>query len=218
MDRRKALVRDGYDTIAEAYARERPKRRRDYPADCQREQAWLARFFDLLPGGGRILDLGCGNGEPILVELVTRGFRVTGVDFSHEQVIRARRRCPDATVLEQDMAEVDFERAFFDGVVSYDAIWHIPRQEHATLFARIRRWLVDGAPALLTLAAADTVTPEDRGSFTDLLGAPTFYDAWPVEVSLELLRAAGFTILDSHCHPIPTRGHLIVLARATITK
>jgi hypothetical protein len=83
-----------------------------------------------------------------------------------------------------------------------------------SICARIRSWLIDGAPALLTLAADDAVTPDETGLFTDLLGAPTFYDAWPVDVSLEMLRAAAFTIVDYHCHPGPNRGHLIVLARA----
>jgi len=161
-----------------------------------------------------VLDLGCGNGEPLLIELIAQGFRVTGVDFSPAQVTRARQCCPDATVIERDMGDVDFDLASFDGVISYDAIWHLPRQEHASIFARMRRWLTDGAPALLTLGADAGVNENTSGLFTELLGAPTFYDAWPIDVSLELLRTAGFTVVDHHCHPGPTDGHLIVLARA----
>jgi hypothetical protein len=43
----------------------------------------------------------------------------------------------------------------------------------------------------------------------------TFYDAWPIDMSLDHLRAGGFTIVDYDCHPGPNKGHLLILARAT---
>ena len=79
MDSRKALVRDAYDAVALAWG----EKRREGPTS-ERERKWVARFMDFLPIGARVLDLGCGVGVPILTELVTRGCRAVGVDFSRK--------------------------------------------------------------------------------------------------------------------------------------
>lgn len=46
------------------------------------EARWLARFAACLPSGGRVLDLGCGAGEPIAQWFIAEGFQITGVDFA----------------------------------------------------------------------------------------------------------------------------------------
>jgi cyclopropane fatty-acyl-phospholipid synthase-like methyltransferase len=166
-----------------------------------------------------VLDLGCGNGEPILVELLSRGFAATGVDFSHEQIVRARGNCPEAHIMEVDMMAAECQPRSFDGAVSYDAIWHLPRPEHATLFAKLRSWLVDGAPILLTLADVDLeaarrsgipVAQDGHSLFTDLLGAPMFYDGWALSEYLAMLQDAGFSVVAHDTGP----GPLIILGRA----
>jgi ubiquinone/menaquinone biosynthesis C-methylase UbiE len=56
-------------------------------------------FFNQLPEGkGRLLDLGCGAGDPFARWLVDQGWSVTGVDFSARMLSLAantfRRRKP----------------------------------------------------------------------------------------------------------------------------
>jgi cyclopropane fatty-acyl-phospholipid synthase-like methyltransferase len=114
-----------------------------------------------------------------------------------------------------DLAEVDFVPAAFDAAVAFDSIWHVPWQEHCQVLAHLRGWLRERASVLLTLAVA----PEtERELFTDLLGAPIYYDAQTEAQSLGLLRASGFKIVDRHLQPIsearPSTGHLIILAEA----
>ena len=41
------------------------------------EARWLTRFGDSLPKGGRVLDLGCGAGQPIAAWLIAEGFHLT---------------------------------------------------------------------------------------------------------------------------------------------
>lgn len=212
MDPRKRLVRECYDAIADVWGRANRGGASDDRPNLDRKRPWYERFAALLPSGARVLDLGCGNGEPLLADLVARGFRAVGVDLSHQQLVRARARCPDALVLESDLSEVAFADASFAGLVAYHSIFHVPRQEHAALFARARRWLAAGGVALLTMAevsANDFV--DGPGLFTTLEGAPVFYDAHRADVPLALLAAAGFDILDWH-RPGPTE--LVTLARA----
>jgi len=217
LDPRKKLVRDCYDAVADAWGEGNRQRIRQYPADAARERAWYERFAGSLPPHARVLDLGCGNGEPYLVDLIARGHRAVGVDLSHEQLRRARAGCPTAPLVEADMAQVAFCDGAFDGIWSLHAIWNLPRQEHAPLFARARRWLADGGVALLTMAALRPEAFVDGpGLFTDLLGVPTFYDAQTLDAALTCVRDAGFTIVDVDAPPRgdPLDGVLFVLARA----
>jgi SAM-dependent methyltransferase len=208
MERRKRIVRDAYDAVAEKYARARRV--------GSREQRWTERFVGLLPAGARVIDLGCGNGEPHLAAMLARGFHVTAVDFSGEQLARARARCPTATIIQADSCEVDLPASAFDAVLAYDSIFHVPREQHAALFARVARWLVEGGVALLTFGYA----PDNPGGelYTEHLGAPTFYSASPIGVSLEYLRDAGLFLLDHDVEANPSSssvegGHVIALVR-----
>jgi SAM-dependent methyltransferase len=202
LDRRKTMVRAAYDAVAEPWGQARRSASPD-----PREREWLARFFSRLPIGGRVLDLGCGSGAPILTKLADRGYRVTGVDLSREQIIQARRRCPGAILVQGDMADLAFAPASFAGVVVYDSLWHVPRTEHQRVFASISEWLLPGGAALFTLGAAEK--EGGPGLFTELMGAPIFYDAWPRAVTFALLGAAGLTVVG-HDLP-PANGSLIVL-------
>jgi SAM-dependent methyltransferase len=210
VDRRKAMVRDAYDAVASRWGEQRRT-----ASVSAREHAWFERFEKGLPAAARILDLGCGAGAPMLARLLARGHRAIGVDFSRNLLAAARSWCPEAALVRADLTEVGFAPGAFDGAIAFDSLWHVPGQEHARIFRRLRTWLVDGGVALFTLAAA----PDGSGElFTDLMGAPIYYDARPVAGSLSLLRRAGFTIIDHHLQPVsearPASGHLIVLARA----
>jgi SAM-dependent methyltransferase len=208
MDERKRMVRDGYDAVAAAYAEARRQ--------GERERRWFERFCAALPERARVLDLGCGNGAPQLLALLQRGFRVTGVDFSPQQVARARQSCAAATIIEADVAEVELSPASFDGVLAHDVLFHLPRAEHAATFGRIGGWLVRGGVALLTFGDVPPGAPGELRA--DHLGAPTFYDAWPLTVALERLHEAGLTMVDHHVEPNPPGvsvegGHVIALLR-----
>ena len=58
MSREKRIVEEGYDRIAEEYAVARRKLGR-------RDKKYLDRLLERLPEGSRIMDLGCGSGEPV---------------------------------------------------------------------------------------------------------------------------------------------------------
>jgi SAM-dependent methyltransferase len=66
-------------------------------------------------GIGRLIDLGCGGGS-FAVTLAERGWHVTGVDISEDQLRLARERGVD--VVRADASELPFEDAAFDAAVS----------------------------------------------------------------------------------------------------
>lgn len=199
----KKTVKDGYNAIAHRYLAER---RRD-----SQDVGLLHRFKAGLPAGAYILDAGCGAGVPVS-QILNEGFRVLGVDFSEAQVELAAKNVPGAHFLCQDMTRLDFPENTFDGITSYYAIIHVPRQEHAALLASFHRMLKPGGLALLCLGAEHLVDDIEE----DYLGARMYWSHYDAETYLKMLAGAGFTVLwarviaDEACEGA---GHLFVLAR-----
>lgn len=182
-DRRKRIVARAYDRIARRYL--------EWGATIEGDprHVFLARFAGDLEDGSRVLDLGCGAGLPPTKELARR-FRIVGVDISAAQVELARRNLPDAEFIQADVAEVEFPDASFDGVAALYAISHLPREQHAQLFADVFRWLAPSGLFLATLGAADI-----PGWIGPWLGEEMFFSSYGAEANRRMLRAAGFELL-----------------------
>lgn len=199
----KETVRAGYDAIAAAYL---AQRRGDSP-----DMALLPEFVELLPTGAAVLDAGCGAGVPV-TQYLSQHCRVTGVDFSAAQIELARQLVPAARFVCQDLTELNLPDGSFDGICSYYAIIHIPREEHRALFARFHGLLRPAGLALLCLGADDL--PEDVEE--DYLGARMYWSHYDGATNLRLLQECGFEIVWSRVvadSTSPGSAHLFVLAR-----
>ena len=178
----KALVRRGYDQCATAYARAR-----------QQETApALSLLIPRLADGARILDVGCGAGVPVARALAER-FDVTGVDLSGEMVSRARINVPEGAFVHADIMALDVAPASFDAVVSFYAIFHIPRKEHVELFRRVHRWLKPGGYLLATLSDLDEPTYTED----DFFGVTMAWSGYSLQAYREMLAQTGFALLDT---------------------
>jgi SAM-dependent methyltransferase len=90
------------------------------PAYAERFRALAAQGLDvhgeagrvaaLLPGGGRVLDAGCGTGR-VATELARRGYDVVGVDNDRSMLDEARAD-PAVRWVEEDLAALDLGEAF----------------------------------------------------------------------------------------------------------
>ena len=181
-DPRKQLVESGYDLIAERYAAWAGGI--DDPARARMLELLLER----LPASGDVLDLGCGAGAPSTVRLAER-HRVTGVDISREQLRLARERLPDAELVHADLASVEFPDASFDGVTSFYALGHLPREQLGDVFRSVRGWLRPGGWFLTSLAAGDHADASG-----EWLGVEMHFSGYSPDRNRELLREAGFRI------------------------
>jgi SAM-dependent methyltransferase len=197
------IVRDGYEVIAETYHQRRLGRE-------EANEDWLDSLRPLLPLSGRVIDLGCGSGVPITRYFASRGYEVEGYDISPRMLEIARREVPGATFQERRIEDIDLAPESVDLVVSFFAIIHVTRDEHAALFARIFTWLKPGGAALLSLGVTDN--PDDFEP--DWHGAPMAWSHFDAETSLRLLREAGFEIDFSEIEEFADgERHLFVIGR-----
>ncbi|HWN91779.1 MAG TPA: class I SAM-dependent methyltransferase, partial [Verrucomicrobiae bacterium] len=93
-----------------------------------------------VPPGGRILDLGCGEGRDS-VYFASCGFEVTGLDISDAGLEKAERLADERGVtvrwLCRSMLDVPVTGRF-DLVYSCGAIHHVPRDDRPRLFKRLK--------------------------------------------------------------------------------
>lgn len=197
------IVRDGYQLIAPKYHESRVRRER---ANVE----WLDSMRERLPQSGRVADLGCGTGVPITRYFATRGYQVEGYDISPAMLDIARREVPGAIFREARIEALDLEPQSVDLIVSFFAIIHVPREDHAALFQRMWTWLKPDGVALLSLGMSDNPS----GYESDWHGAPMAWSHFDGETSIRLLREAGFEVEWSEIEEFGAdERHLFVIAR-----
>ena len=179
-DPRIQVVGDGYDAIAERYL-EWTKRIQGDP-----KLQYVDELSRRLRPGARVLELGCGSGEPC-TRLLAERFDVTGIDVSEEQIRRARANVPAARFIEADFMEVEFEGGSLDAVAAFYVLNHLPRERLGELFVRVHGWLAPGGLFLASLGIGD----EDAWT-GDWLGTTMFFSSFPRDMNNRLLDEAGF--------------------------
>jgi cyclopropane fatty-acyl-phospholipid synthase-like methyltransferase len=181
-DERKRTVQTAYDALGARFG--------DW-AERIEGDSW-ERFLDelaaRLTAGGRVLDLGCGNGAKIA--RLAETFELVAVDLSEEQLRLARARMPQAMLLHDDFGELDFDAETFDAVTAFYSFMHVPRKDHRALLERIGSWLKPGG---LFLASLSHVGGEDRTY--EWLGVEMFFSGFDAETNRRLVREAGFELI-----------------------
>lgn len=169
------------------------------------ERGWLERFCAHLPEGGRILDLGCGAGEPIARFFIERGHRVTGIDFAAPMLDLARLRWPDGDWRLADMRSLDLDERF-DGIVGWDSFFHLTPDEQRAGLPRIAAHVADGGALLLTVGPGE-------GEVTGHVGDDVVYHASldPGEYRA-ILQSAGLAVIDFVAEDPECDFHTVLLA------
>lgn len=191
-------TRDVYERQAAAYDAKRSR--------ALFEARWLARFSACLPDGGRVLDLGCGAGEPIARWFIAEGFRVTGVDFAEPMLDIARTRWPDGDWRHADMKQLDLGEAF-DGIIAWDSFFHLRPEDQRTCIGHMARHLEPGGSLLITVG-------HKAGEVSGTVEGEAVYHASlsPAEYATCLeqngLRLTGFLAEDPE-----TNKHSVLMAR-----
>ena len=157
----------------------------------------LEAFARHLPRGARVLDVGSGTGAPVARHFVDRGDAVTGIDVSERMLALARRQVPEADFQAMDARTLEFPPASFDGITAVYVVFHLPRVEHAALFAGFERVLKPDGRLLLTLATHDYTGQDEFDGEIEFLGRRLPYSHDRPEVALEKLTAAGLVVVGA---------------------
>jgi cyclopropane fatty-acyl-phospholipid synthase-like methyltransferase len=206
-------VRNAYDLIAGQWHAN--KRAQGYVEHVLR---YVDRIVEGLPEGARVLDLGCGTGEPVAKYLVERGFRVTGVDESSEMLKFAGQTVPEAELINADMVTVELSDTF-DGAVAWDSMFHVERKHHAAIYRKLANALRSGGRLLLSVGGSAPAEDASVEGFTsEMFGETFYYSGFAPEVMRKLIEAAGFEIELWEVDDPSSRGHIAVIARKLVPR
>ena len=100
------------------------------------------------PPGGRILEVGCGNGKTA-VALAKRGYRVTGMDFSQKAIDICRELILDVDFVCASVLNIPFENGSFDGISAFHVLEHLTEEELAKAAEELHRVMRDGGYLLV---------------------------------------------------------------------
>ncbi len=194
-----SIVRDTYNKVAKKYFDSRG-------AFHNEEQ--LEKFIELAIPGGTVLDLGCGSGVPVDRFLVDKGFKVTGLDISEEQIKLAKKYVPEAVYVVKNMSDLTEGEYSVDAVVSFYAIFHVPRVTQQDLFKKIYSYLKVGGPLLVTMATTDW-----EGVDENFYGEKMYESHFGPIKNSQMVKEASFEIMFNDIDTTGNEKHQIILAR-----
>ncbi len=101
-----------------------------------------------LPGGGRVLDIGCGLGTEAGC-LASAGWQAAGIDLSGTALARAAAGHPEAAFLGADVRRLPLRRHCLDAAVDRGCFHYLPAEDRPRYAGELRRVLRPGGKLLL---------------------------------------------------------------------
>ena len=207
-------MRNSYDHIAEQWHSNFRGQ-----AYVDRVLGYVDKILDGLPSGAKVLDLGCGTGNPVAKYMAQKGYIVTGVDQSEKMLEIARREVPEAEFIHSDMIELQFTDRFA-AAVAWDSVFHVERKHHSAIYRKLADALEPGGRLLLSVGGsdvnsvdADSVDTDAEGFTSEMFGHTFFYSGYAPAFARRLLEAAGFEIELWEVDDPSSHGHIAVIAR-----
>jgi SAM-dependent methyltransferase len=156
------------------------------------ENYFISELTKKIPENGKILDFGCGLGIPYDKYLVNNGFEVTGIDISKKHIEIAKKNVPKAKFITGDFSNYNFKDKF-DAIVSFYAIFHIPREEHQKLFEKMNKLLKENGIILVTLGTSGEEYSEEE----NWAGAKMAWSQYDPDTYKKMLDKSGFEIIEA---------------------
>ncbi len=137
------------------------------PEQSRADADFVEKLLRLSPGAS-ILDVPCGEGR-IALQLASRGYKVTGVDITPENLAEARRKAAEQSLevrwVHRDMRDLPWE-AEFDGLVCFwGSFGYFDERGDKDFLAAASRVLKPGGRFLVQTHVVETLLPrfQERG-------------------------------------------------------
>ena len=170
------------------------------------ERPWLDRFAAGLPLEAKILDIGCGSGQPIAAYFIASGFSVTGVDSAASMIGLCRARFPFHEWFVADMRRLTLGRRF-DGLIAWDSFFHLTFEDQRRMFPIFSKHAAPGAMLMFTSG------PRHGEAIGIFGGEPLYHASLDTDEYRALLGDNGFDIVDHAAEDPACGGHTIWLCR-----
>lgn len=188
-----------YERLARGFARNRDR--------TLFERKWLDRMLNHTQPPRRVLDLGCGSGQPIAAYLADRRCRVTGVDGAASMIALFRQNVPSARAVHADMRGLDLGEAF-DAVLAWNSFFHLSPDDQRAMVPVFAAHAAPGAVLMFTSG------PDAGEPIGKVEGEPVYHASLAPEEYRSLLDQNGFDVVAFQPEDPDCNGHTIWMARA----
>jgi trans-aconitate methyltransferase len=152
------------------------------------EKVWLDRFLSLMPANPKVLDIGCGSGEPIARYLISHSCAVTAVDSAPEMIALFRKNFPTQTSHVADMRTLSLS-SLFNGILVWNSFFHLSHNHQRRMFPIFRE---HAAPRATLMFTSGSSHGEAIGSFA---GEPLYHASLDTAEYNDLLNSNGFEVV-----------------------
>ncbi|MGP1356355.1 class I SAM-dependent methyltransferase [Roseicyclus sp.] len=197
--------RPGPEAILPAYEREARDWARTRNRALWEEPALLAAVGGRAPGL-RVLDLGCGSGQPIAEWFDRRGDAVTGVDGAAAMIAEFRARVPGAEAVLADMRGLALGPRF-DVVIAFNSVFHLSPDDQRAMIAVFAAHAARDATLLFTSG------PRAGEAWGRVGGSAVYHASLDPAEYRALLDGNGFDVLWFRPEDAELAGHSVWLAR-----
>lgn len=148
----------------------------------------IVELMKNLDKNSKVLDIGCGCGNPIDVYLAKNGYLVTGIDISEKMIEKVKAlNLNNCEFYNVDV--LDFKTDIkYDVVIAFDSIWHLDKERQYDIYKIISSFMKVGGYFLFTHG---NKTGEVQG---EMFNEKFYYSALDSDILKELLNEAGFVI------------------------
>lgn len=170
------------------------------------EKPYLDLAISYIQPNAKVLDLGCGMGEPIAKYLIEQGFNLTGIDGSHKLIELAKPRFPKAKFMAQDMREVNLNEKF-DLVIAWNSFFHLSKDDQRSMFKIFEKHINPNGILMFTSGPSDGEIWSDNG------GEMLYHASLDVEEYKKLLLEHNFEIIKYAIEDEECGGATVWVAR-----
>lgn len=169
------------------------------------ETPWLERFAIDFTQEAKVLDLGCGTGQPIADWFDARGIAYEGWDFAAPMIQRAQALYPQFEFSINDMMNLAvLDR--YEGILSWDGFFHLDPESQRVLLPRIARALRSGGRLMMTIG------PEAGEATGQVDGAEVYHASLSPAEYTRRLQLLGFKQVEITPEDPATMGRTVLLA------
>ena len=143
---------NGYEAIAAEFIQARS----DIGSDIVR--IWAAQFEQ----GSRVLDLGCGHGDPNIPLLLGAGLKVSAIDASPRLLAAFRAKFPEVEAACEAVEHSAFFERRFEGVLAIGLMFLLPETVQRQLIRNVSEALRPGGSFLFS-------APKEQCDWEDVL-------------------------------------------------
>lgn len=140
---------------------------RDFSQDGFSDVSQIDRVLKYIPRGGKILDIGCGNGKMLNYLQEKTDSYIYGFDYSSNAINIAKELFPyKSEFIEASIDEADYPEGMFDVIISMDTMYFA--SDMSAFVGKIMQWLKPGGTFFVCYQEGD-VMPKTDNVYTTVL-------------------------------------------------